>query len=125
MSREQWGHGYWKGVKDAKEGKVIQKDEIEKLSKVFVCVMCNFNRTKACDKTLFSVRELYIFATTIVGLSEELIHEVYNYILHYTPYGCYVSGDLNDDWMKDYFVLPNLTKEECDNFITQFDAEVL
>ena len=110
MSREQWGHGYWKGVNDAISGSV-GKTDIERLSETMVCCMCRANQSKEFDKSLFAVSQAFTLFCRFSGINEEDFKNAYKYILNKEPLGCYVSGNPNDDMMNDFFVLPNLTDE--------------
>ena len=122
MSREQWGHGYWKGVEDATAGKVRLKfpDEV----KYWVCQMCISNCNKSYDRTLFPVRE-FIWLCDFCGISERYAKKVYDYIILNEPFGCYVSGPANGSWDKDYFVLPVADKAHwqkiADEIATSFN----
>ena len=108
MSREQWGHGYWKGVEDAQSGKVKSKfpDEV----KYWIAMMCAANEYKSYDRSLYQVKDFnYDFS-----LSEKYAKRIYDYILLNNYYDfmpdewswCYVSGAQNEDWHDDYYVLP-------------------
>ena len=111
ISREQWGHGYWKGVEDAQNGKVRSNfpDEV----KYWIANMCCSNYRKDYDQSLFPVVE-WIHYASFCGLSEKYAKKVYDYILNHnyydfepnTSYWCYVSGDYRNPWYEDYFVLP-------------------
>lgn len=118
MSREQWGHGYWKGVQDAQNGKIKSKfsDEV----KYWIAMMCSVNEFKSYDKSLYSVSD-FIFD---FNLSEKYAKRVYDYVLNNNYYEfrpnqfswCYISGEPWDNWHDDYFVLPGANyspKEWC------------
>ena len=108
MSREQWGHGYWKGVEDAQSGKIKSKfpDEV----KYWIAMMCSTNEYKDHDHSLYSVSD-FIFD---FSLDIRYAKRIYNYILKNNYYDfrpnkwswCYVSGDQFSKWDDDYFVLP-------------------
>lgn len=103
MSREQWGHGYWRGVQDAESGKAHDNfsDDVKK----FICHMCISNGAKTYDKSLFAVSELLAICR-MAGVSEKYAKKVYDYIMENEPYGCYISGNPHTTWTDDYFVLP-------------------
>ena len=108
MSREQWGHGYWQGVKDAETGK--NKTRTDDEAAFMVCNMCIINADKDYDRSLFSVREFIAFCR-FAGLSKKYAKRIYDYIFANEPYGCYVSGHESGPWEDDYFVLPGEEKE--------------
>ena len=124
MSREQWGHGYWKGVEDAQAGKVRSKflDEV----KYWIAMMCSTNEYKTYDKSLYSVSD---FAFDF-NLSQKYAKKIYDYILNNNYYDfrpgqwswCYVSGNSWDKWYEDYFVIPysSYSPEEWCNIIDEF-----
>ena len=103
MSQKQWGHGYWKGVHDALNGKI--KNSIEEQAKKWVCLMCLENENKMYDRSEYPVSQ---FAARCVdaGFTERHAKRIYNYILFKEPYGCFVSGMSWQPWEKDYFILP-------------------
>ena len=103
MSREQWGHGYWKGVEDANSGKV--RTPIEDEAKHAICLMCASNEKKEYDRTLFPVREFIAFCH-MAGLGEKYAKNVYDYVMNNMPYGAYISGGARNPWYEDYFVVP-------------------
>lgn len=113
MSREQWGHGYWKGVEDARAGRVNAKHTFKDEVKFWIAAMCQSNCSKSYDKTLFSVKE-FISLCHFCGLSTKYAKKIYGFILdnnYYdfepeTQYLCYVSGSQQSDWQDDYFVIP-------------------
>lgn len=112
MSREQWGHGYWSGVRDAEMGKVKNHISIQSLSEFLVCHMVLSNRNKTHDRSLFPVSELCTMAC-FIGLPDKNAKDVYNYVFHKEPFGCYISGAPGEHWTLDYFVLPSLSEKEC------------
>lgn len=112
MSREQWGHGYHKGVQDALDGKAEEPESTKELAEEMVKLMWRFNQSKFYDKTLYSVRELKAFMR-FSGVDDNLWKRIYNYILHNEPYGCYVSGSPNSRPEEDCFVLPDLSNVAC------------
>lgn len=109
MSREQWGHGYWKGVEDATNGNV--NSSVSDIARYFVCQMCIANKRKECDRLLFSVT-LFRSWCIVAGFSDRYAKRIYDYILNNEPYGCYVSGESWNKWTQDCFVLPNLDDED-------------
>ena len=121
MSREQWGHGYWKRVEDAQSGKVRNHHTFRDEVKYWIAQMCRFNHSKTYDQSLYPVKE-WIWCCTFSGASVRYAKKVYDYILNENYYDfdpecncwCYVSGDPQDDWQDDYFVIPTSdhTKDE-------------
>ena len=113
MSREQWGHGYWKGYEDGVLGKVQSRLPLE--AKYWICQMCISNADKDYDRSLFPVKE-FSWLISFCGLTQHYAKRVYNYILNSDnradTYGCYISGASNADWLDDYFVLPFDSKAE-------------
>ena len=119
MSREQWGHGYWKGVTDAQSGKYKANISLE--AKYWIANMCISNYDKSFDRSLYPVRE-WVWRCRFSGLSQNYAKRIYDYILNHNyfdfrPEGmalCYVTGSEKKTWDGDYFVLPlwNYTKEE-------------
>ena len=103
MSREQWGHGYWQGVKDAQMGKVKTQFPLE--AEWLICRMCVENDDKDYDKSLYPVRQL-ISKLHFCGLDEKYAKRVYDYVMYNEPYGSYISGNPRAEWTEDYFVLP-------------------
>ena len=110
MSREQWGHGYWKGVNDAITGAVKEKQDISSLSEFCIRQMNRMNKSKHYDKTLFPVRELFAILRAS-GIDDKTGKRVYDYILNNEPLGCYVTGHPKQPMIEDSFVLPNLADE--------------
>lgn len=108
MSREQWGHGYWKGVEDATCGNV--RSSLPVIAKWLVCNMCISNADKDYDRSLFPVKELIAFLAC-VGLDTKYAQKVYKYVQKNEPYGCYISGHPKAPWKEDYFVLPFDSKD--------------
>ena len=119
MSREQWGHGYWNGVKDALNGKI--KTSIQDYARWLVCNMCISNSHKTYDKLLFPVQE-FLWYCDFCGLSVEYARKIYDYIMIKEPFGCYVSGQKSNSWVNDYFVLPYDTEENWQKRADQIAA---
>ena len=112
MSQSQWGHGYWKGVEDAKNG-TVTKDNTELWAKFYCCHFMISNSDKEYDRSLYPVSEFIARAVGFDGISRNLAKKIYDYIMINQPYGCYVSGEHDAPWEEDYFVIGNWTKEEC------------
>lgn len=108
MSRAQWGHGYWQGVKDAEFRK--KRARMDDEAAFMVCNMCIMNANKDYNRSLFPVKEFISFCR-FAGLNKEYAKSVYDYIMANEPYGCYISGDVDWDWEYDYFCLPCGEKE--------------
>lgn len=100
MSRQQWGHGYWQGVNDAKNGKV--KPSAEDLTMLCMACMVDCNRDK-CDSSLFKVWIL------VASIGEDDAKKVYDYALKNHAIG----DGMGDSWMDDYFLLPAWTEKDC------------
>lgn len=129
MSREQWGHGYWKGVEDAQSGKVRSKfpDEV----KYWIAMMCSANEYKDYDRGIYKVSD-FIFDFNLENKYAKRIYDyIFNRQLHNKDYydfrpdewsWCYISGDPKDDWYDDYFVIPyaNYSCEEWCIIIDEF-----
>lgn len=109
MSREQWGHGYWNGVRDALDGNVRSEYPLKELVDDCLAFMWKCNRDKWYDRTLFPMKEFSAFCR-FAGISKKDMMRVYNYVLeNYDEcYGCYISGDPCGPPSDDYFVLSNL-----------------
>lgn len=122
MSREQWGNGYWRGVKDAQNGTIKSALDIEALSKFAVLHMCKSNLTKTYDQTLFKVSS-FIAWCHFCGI-DDLWESIYEYILRHEPLGAYVSGDPNDSKEKDWFCLPwfGEDEEEIDRMLNDIEV---
>lgn len=111
MSREQWGHGYWKGVEDAQAGKVRAQFPTE--VKFWIAHMCASNYRKDYDRSLFAVSDWIRFAR-FCGMGETYAKRIYDFILRHEFYEfepdrqswCYVSGSARSNWVDDYFVVP-------------------
>ena len=111
MSREQWGHGYWKGVEDAQIGNI--RLPIDDEVKLWIATMCRFNSKSHYDRSLFPVSSFISFVY-FCGMDEKYAKKIYNYILNHNYYEfkpnepacCYVTGSWRNDWAKDYFVIP-------------------
>ncbi len=108
MSRQQWGHGYWQGVKDTEAGK--KRIRIDDEAAFMVCNMCIMNADKDYDKSLFSVKEFISFCR-FAGLNKKYAKMIYDNILKNGHYGCYITGYSEDPWENDYFCLPGAEKE--------------
>lgn len=115
MSKKQWGHGYWHGVQDAING-TVNLMNLEEKTILIVCLMCIWNNKKQYDQSLFPVWQFNVFVEDS-GMTKRQAKNIYNYVLQNEPYGCYVSGDEGDDWLNDWFVLPNMSKDECERII--------
>lgn len=110
MSREQWGHGYWKGVADAKNGRV---SDIALEAKYWIANMCISNYEKSYDRSLYPVKE-WIWFCRFCGLSQKYARRIYDYVLDNNyhefeknePLCCYVTGRPSGLWGGDYFVIP-------------------
>ena len=121
MSKEQWGHGYWKGVKDAQEGKATEGDLFED-SCFWLAHMEISNQFKDYDRSLYPVEE-FISRCWFSGLDKTYAKKIYIYVLEHQPLGGYItgSGRAEDPWEKDYFVLPCLGQEACFNIIRELE----
>lgn len=132
MSREQWGHGYWKGVEDAEMGKVRTKIKFLDEVKFWIANMCCSNWHKTYDATLFPVEEWISYAN-FCGMDIKYAKKVYDYILKNNYYDfepgqyswCYVSGSSKSKWYDDYFVIPinNYSLEEWQGFVDEIQEK--
>ena len=111
MSRKQWGHGYWKGVEDAENGKILmsRKDICE----YWIAHMCLSNIHKDHDRSLYPVHELIARLCGCEGYELSDVKKIYDYIMSYQPLDCYVSGYPKEEWTQDWFVIPNLDEDEA------------
>ena len=127
MSREQWGHGYWRGVFDEKYGKVRKHCDIERSAKMALYDMARWNLDSYYDRSLYSVSSFCTFLR-FAGVEDvdSYAKPIYDFVLKYQPLDCYISGDSNDPWYKDYFVISSLlrySKEELTNKINELEEE--
>ena len=111
MSREQWGHGYWKGVSDAQNGAV--KGNIKDEAMYWIANMCVSNKRKTLDASLYPVKE-WLSMCRFCGLSERYAKRIYDYVYTHNHFEfepqrhslCYITGDERNSWTEDYFCLP-------------------
>jgi hypothetical protein len=103
VSKQQWGHGYWKGVQDAEIGNVTC--DIKNACEYWIAWMKHCNHDKVRSRTLFSVRDFSFWLTFVFGYTPEQVKQIYDYILKNEPCGCYVTGQPNGEWIDDMFVL--------------------
>ncbi len=108
MSREQWGHGYHKGVQDALDGVVKEPYDIADITRDCLLLMWRTNQSKSYDRSLFPVSQFYAFLT-LFGLDDNIGTRVYNYVLNNEPYGCYIGGTPRSKPKDDFFVLTDLS----------------
>lgn len=133
MSREQWGHGYWRGFEDAKRSMNRTGDSFKDDVKFWIANMCISNWDKSESRTLYPVRE-WISAARMCGITEKYARKVYDYILRNNFYDfepesyswCYVSGGEQSNWNDDYFVIPigDRKKEEWQNIADRILAKI-
>ncbi|MBR0340801.1 MAG: hypothetical protein IJH64_00850 [Oscillospiraceae bacterium] len=109
MSKQQWGHGYWKGVQDAQNGDV--RCNIEKVSKHWIKWMMQENADAKHSRLLYSVKDFSFWLTCVFGYTPEYVKQIYDYILNNEPDGCYVTGQPFGEWIDDMFVLPPLRRK--------------
>lgn len=101
MSREQWGHGYWQGVKDERNGAVPQLHNIEELTHHFVKELRAFGGLKPIP-----VHVVKTILCAFGNLEEDLLRDIYAQIKSNPyKYGCYISSDGFRDWLDDDFVI--------------------
>ena len=120
MSREQWGHGYYKGVEDALSGAITLTDYAPVAANFFICVLCGNGISKG------NLEPVPFSDLIALGCDMELLKEVHDYILNNKPIGSYISGAINDKWHDDSIVLPatfSETKEYWDNKASYYFAE--
>ncbi len=122
MSREQWGHGYWTGVKaaqngDVKENSIAKYDKaIHEKSLFYIAHMVVSNEEKREDKCLYPVSQLislFMFEGFEAALAEQKAKEIYDFVMSRRPLRSYISGCPKDRWTEDYFVLPNIELKEA------------
>ena len=133
MSREQWGHGYWKGVEDAQSGKVRKQYTFKDEVKYWIANMCCSNWGKSFDATLFPVDEWISYAE-FCGFDKKYAKKVYDYILKNNYYDfepgtyhwCYVSGSAKSAWYDDCFVIPigNHTLSEWQQIVDELQEKM-
>ena len=115
MSRQQWGHGYWRGVEDAMAGNV--RPPLPILAKMAICEMAIFNAEKDYDRSLFPVREFIAYCRAS-GMPDGFAKRVYDYVYKHgdmasdATLGAYISGEPRAAWTEDYFVVPSWRSDE-------------
>lgn len=122
MSRKQWGHGYWAGVKAAQDG-TVEDNGIAKYDKTihekalfYIAHMVISNEEKHEDKSLYPVNQLisvFLFEGFATALAEQKAKEIYDFVMDRRPLKSYISGCPKDRWTEDYFVLPNIELKEA------------
>ena len=106
MSREQWGHGYYKGVHDERLGLVPIDWDIDELVSFFIRGL----RIVGCGGNV-EVKSAYIQFSLFGGLSDEIFKDIYDFILAHPGYdGCYISGHNDANWNEDVFILQEVTE---------------
>lgn len=121
MSREQWGHGYWKGVEDHAAGRVKDHIDIKKMAEMCVLAMVKMNAHVYEGRSLLKVSTFETFAYRFCGIDTHTLDRVYDYILHNEPFGAYVSGAPDADKRDDYYVLPNISAEKADEMLRAYE----
>lgn len=100
MSREQWGHGYWQGVKDAREVEALKdwsQEEIELIteyciSEMYYCRNCvDFDYE---DRSGFAVSRFYAVFGGRDRIDECVLDVIYDYIADYGPYNTAITGPI-------------------------------
>ena len=136
MSRQQWGHGYYTGYEDGRNdalnGKYDFADEV-----IYWCLdMCINNCYKTYHKTLFPVSEFIstlFFKTTMsmakcVAYAEKIYEWVarnsHNWQVTYKDkhFWFYITGNPNDDWKNDSFVVQPIGKNQIDSYYKWRDS---
>ena len=109
MSREQWGHGYRQGVRDAEIGHVRKSADLKKFAEDALVMMWKWNQKKINDRSLFPVNAFKSYLALFGDNMNEkgLWKDIYDYILYNEPFGCYVSGPSNKSIDEDFFVVCN------------------
>lgn len=109
------------------------RDEV----KFWICHMCIANYNKPWNRSLVPVSEWVSDLCLFCGITMQYAKKVYDYILDNNEYDfetdsyswCYVSGEVWDEWDKDYFVIPisNYTEEEwcimCDDLMDKLTGK--
>lgn len=122
MSREQWGHGYWKGVEDHAAGRVKDSIDIKKTAEMCVLAMAKMQRSAWENRSLVKVSTFDTFAYRFCGIDTHTLDRVYEYILNNEPFGAYVSGAPNADKSDDYYVLPpNIDADKADEMLRSYE----
>lgn len=113
MSREQWGHGYWSGVRDAEmNGVKMHSFCIEDFTVECLRQMARFSRLRGYDFGLCSVKDFRAWILIEFADADKLAKDVYDYVMINNPFGCYIGGDQTGEWTEDYFVLSRELGEE-------------
>ena len=92
MSRQQWGNGYWNGVKAAETGTVKSKFDYETYAKFAVVSLALSNKQKTAERNLIPLNELYAFLH-FCDVDKEDAKGVVDYLKNKKPYGAYLSGN--------------------------------
>lgn len=96
MSREQWAHGYWSGVKDAKNGLAgTYSEKARKCADSIILSIMDYEEEKGdyAVKSLNRIINIFRLSKFYSGEDRSTIRSALNYIWRTEPYGCYVAGE--------------------------------
>ena len=116
MSRQQWGHGYYKGVKDSQ--KILQEaidgwsaDELELITEYCIAEM-TYSRYviegyDGEDASAYRVSRFYSIFHNRDRIPVSILDAIYEYILEYGPYNTQITGpagnkDIENDVIRVY-----------------------
>lgn len=133
MSREQWGHGYHKGVEDGRRGLVEgmegwNREEIELIMEY--CIAKMYYRRHVLvghddmqDISAYPVKWFYNDFGDGDKIPKSILDFIYEYILKFRPYNTQITGprgdkNIEEDDIRVYCYLPNGVRgyeEWCDD----------
>ena len=88
MSKKQWGHGYWAGMRDANEqiGRHFYNQEEFELYVEWI-ILAMFMGEKGGRKSYFEVKRYYGFFEAC-GFSKQQLEIIHKYVKYFSPFGC-------------------------------------
>lgn len=105
MSREQWGHGFYEGVRAERLGLVPIEYEIEEIVSYFIEQLRRLDEGKDVE-----VERAYFVFVLFGGLVKEVFIDIYLYIIAHPGFcGCYVSGQDGPSLSGDVFILEEVS----------------
>lgn len=124
MSREQWGHGYRRGVYDAQIGCVKCADilNLDTISKFMILHMMASNYNKNHNRCQYPVSEFYARGS-FLGIEKDMLDNIKKYIEQKHPYNVTMMWHVE---LGEEFLLPNiLPMQEISNRIHELiDGEM-
>lgn len=108
MSREQWGHGYYQGIKDAKNGTIGTYSEKARdcADRIFLAMNEYENLTQDRSlKTLNEVKDIFVKSKFYKKDETKIIHSAFNYIWKHSLSEGYIGGEDGRYLDYDYDVL--------------------